>query len=174
MSSTSRHIDKKKSGTIKSATRKNEKRMENEKTNSITLSPEEYLEELEKKVTVTYPKKIECLMSLRDAIKTPDVSECFDEEDITWIDEELKKLAKELECFRKEWRHKNHLYNDTLIEMEKMLETRERVLNDEDGETQLFSQQPQITYCFATKQAELVNEMEKLKKQMYESWYSKH
>ncbi len=135
-----------------------------------TLSPEEYLEELEKKVTETYPKKIESLISLREAIMYPEVSDCFDGEDLGWIDDELKKLSKELECFRKEWRHKNHLYKDTLVEMEKMLETRERILNEVDSETQFFLHQPKITCSFAAKQAELVKEMKMLKNQMYESW----
>ena len=135
-------------------------------------NPQEYLADLEEKVTMIYPKRLECLLSLREAIRNPDVCECFDQEDFGWVDQNIQKLSKELDCYRKEWRHKNHLYNETLMEMENMLKTRERILNEENDTTQLFSHQPNLVHHFAMKHAELVSEMKKLKEQMYESWYT--
>ena len=125
------------------------------------------MQELEHKVTVVYPNKLESLVCLKNAIGE---IECFDHEDMAWVDQELDKLWKEYVSYHKEWKHKNQLYTGTLVEMEHMLATRERILNEVDVEQQLFTQQPTITQLFANKQAELVKEMTKLKAQLFESW----
>jgi hypothetical protein len=136
-------------------------------------NPNEYLEELEEKVTTIYPKKLDGLVRLKESMISSEGKSCFDQEDLTLVDNEIKLLSKQLDCLRREWRHKNHMYNETLVNMETMLQTREQILNDVNTETELFSLHPNLTHQFATKQAELVKSMNHLREQMYESWNSK-
>ena len=67
-------------------------------------SPKEYLEELENKVIVIYPNKLESLVSLKNAIGNEDVTDCFDDEDREWVNQELEKLWKEYTLLYKEWK----------------------------------------------------------------------
>lgn len=133
-------------------------------------NPSEYLEELEEKVTNIFPKKLDALVRLREDMMSTEGKSCFDQEDLTLVDNEIKILSKQLDCLRREWRHKNHMYNETLVDMENMLQSREQILNNVNAETDLFSCHPNLTHQFATKQAELVKSMSHLREQMYESW----
>lgn len=126
-----------------------------------------YLEELETKVTEEYPKKMECLLNLKEKMTS---SSCFDSEDLEWVNGELSKLTKEFECLKNELKFKHKMYHETLSGMEETLKRREDALNETNNDTELFHLYPNLVQKFAMKQAELVKSKEMLKDQLYENW----
>ena len=136
--------------------------------NNRTQNPEEYMRELEHKVTIEYPQKLENLIKFRDAMTDVDVSNCFDQQDIDWVEEEIRKVSQSLSQAQKEWTHKNHLYNDTLLGFEEVLRTREKVLNQVNNETELFKVLPSLREQFVKKQVDMLKNLEALLKKLYE------
>lgn len=130
----------------------------------------DYLNDLENHVTYILPKRIDSLKILRDSMISQEGQKCFDKEDLEAVNNELTKLSKELESQMGEWKHKSHLYNNTLAEMEHMLNCREQILNDVDTQTELFTLHPNITHLFAAKQAELLMAVGVLRQQLHETW----
>ena len=133
-------------------------------------TPEQYLAEMEDSVVNILPKKLTSLMYLREEMMSPEGSICFDEHDILYVNRQIQTISEQLDNLRQEWNYKTHLHTDMLVEMEQMLKTREKMLDESNTNADLFIQHPELTHYFATKQADLVKSLAQLRQQLYASW----
>lgn len=131
-----------------------------------------YLESLERLVSVTLPERLESLIHLKDAMSNAEGSQCFDSQDIRLVDEQIAKLTLRLERSLQEWKHKSQLYHETLVQMDGTLKARERILNDVNAQTDLFHLHPTLVQALAHKQAELVKSKEQVRAQLHQNWNS--
>lgn len=128
----------------------------------------QYLDELEKKITVDLPNKLFALQRLRENMTHPNHVHCFDKEDLTWVDKDIADISKELAEYQKEFNEKSNLYNRTLADMQKTLQTRVEILNSVDEETNLCKLRPALVKMFAEKQCELLKSMEECRNKVCE------
>jgi hypothetical protein len=134
------------------------------KSSTIITDPKEYMEQLEQKIKVYYPNKIDALLRFRETILNDEENKSyFDQEDLSWIDTELERYSKELDVLEKEFQHKDHIYQNGLLNFEKMLSNRERILNQLNDETNLFEEVPSLREAFVKKHVDLVKNLEILK-----------
>jgi hypothetical protein len=127
-----------------------------------------YLDNIERRITHELPSKLLSLQRLREMMTSSECAYCFDKEDLSWVDNDIGALSKELHALRKEFEEKSQLYNRTLVDMQKTLDMRVEILNKVDEETNLCNLRPTLVKLFAEKQCELIKSMEECRKKVYD------
>jgi hypothetical protein len=97
----------------------------------------------------------------------------FDDQDMEWIEEDLKKLKTEKDKKEQEYKKRKEIYENSVVKLEAVLEKRKKTIEDADRNTGVFNARPDLLKKFAQKRAILMKIIETGKKEIQTSGFSK-
>jgi Fe2+ or Zn2+ uptake regulation protein len=87
----------------------------------------------------------------------------FDDEDLTWVFTTLEQLAHQKAVLQLEMEKRQEVYNNTVVNMEKLVIQRMKVLEEIDAETGVLEENPELMNNFTIKQAHLTGLLREMK-----------
>jgi hypothetical protein len=113
-----------------------------------------------------YNKVIESVQSFKAHIEQGLRDGVFDNQDIQWVEEDLKTLMEDKEKKEVEYNKRKEIYENSVLKLENILEKRKQIIEDADKNTHIFSNRKDLLKKFAHKSATLLKLIEQGKKDL--------
>jgi conjugal transfer/entry exclusion protein len=113
-----------------------------------------------------YHNMLQNVTKFRNMIQQKSSDGLFDEQDISWVDADIKELEKELQQRTAQFDKRKHLYENSILRLENILQQRKGVIETADNECQVLSDRSGLLEKFAQKRATLIKTVEQAKHEL--------
>ena len=97
----------------------------------------------------------------------------FDDQDLSWVEDDLKKLMTEKNKKEIEYQKRKEIYENSVVKLEKVLEKRKKIIEEANQQTHVFDFRPDLLKNFAQKRAALTKIIEQGKKDLQNTPFGK-
>ena len=104
--------------------------------------------ELKKEITY-YETLLEKVTKFKVMIQNNASNGLFDDQDIGWIDDDIKTLTAELNKRVEEFESRKNFYENSIVRFEDILDQRKNIIESADAECQVLSNRPELLEKFA-------------------------
>lgn len=162
--------DRKKKNSQNKHTRHNITQAQNlESTDSVNISNE--FEELFKTLKTDIEectKVIHAVEEFKKYVETGLKDGIFDQQDMQWIEEDLKALVADKTHKETEYLKRKEIYEKSVLSLQNILDQRRKIIETADEQTEVFRSRPHLLKKFAQKSATLMKMVEQGKKDLQE------
>ena len=144
----------KKRSTLRSISHTNHT-INSEQQSNITNNVENLFIDLQKKIQ-EYNDTIEAVEKFFLCIEEGKKEGIFDDQDIGWIEDDLKCLRDQRLQKETEYKKRKELYDNSVVKLEDVLERRKILIEEADQQTGVFNMRPELLKKFAQKRATLM------------------
>lgn len=107
------------------------------------------------------------LTELRRTIELYQKDQIFDDEDILWANQHIEQYEKQRDIAQQDLEHKQKLYQDTVVSLEKTLKLRQKLLEDLDVKHNVLKNHPILMKQYVLKQVNLTQLLEQTKQKLF-------
>lgn len=125
-------------------------------------SYEELFSKLQEEIE-EYDRKLESTKRFLSIIKKNQEAGLFDDQDAGWLEEDIADLEEKKRVRVEEYTRRRELYENSIVKMEKILEKRKRIIEDENGHSNVLQNRPDLLKKFAEKRATLIKTIKQAK-----------